>query len=65
MKGIKSMKYSTLELRRKGVSDHLVNCYAEVCDKLIITSSLDETFILNVKKNKIEKAIHNLYGIGF
>lgn len=59
------MKYSTLELRRKGVTDHLVNCYAEVFDKLAMVKDLEEICILKNKQRKIEKAISNLYGLGF
>lgn len=59
------MKYSTLELRRKGVEDHLVNCYAEVFDKLAMTKNLEEICVLKNKQRKIEKALSNLYGLGF
>lgn len=59
------MKYSTLELRRKGVKDHLVNCYAEVFDKLAMAKNLEEICVLKNKQRKIEKALSNLYGLGF
>ena len=59
------MKYSTLELRRKGVEDHLVNCYAEDFDKLAMTKNLEENCVLKKKQRKIEKALSNLYGLGF
>ena len=49
------MKYSTLELRRKGVEDHLVNCYAEVFDKLAIAKNLEEICVLKNKQRKILK----------